>query len=167
MADSKTPRDSVNHLPAQEDQAPEQRFASSQPPAVMPPRTLPEWIRMFAACPHPENGVVAAVLAEENDTRLPFRWCGTCGAVLLSTGGDPVWCPPGLAIAFLTEDVFADFARNLDSLAKALAELLASARSIKGRIAPAAAGDDDLLERLRQFEVAAFEAECRARASVG
>jgi hypothetical protein len=142
------------------------RFASSRPPAHGPSRTLAEWVQMFAACPHPANGVVRATLMDAGDTRAPFEWCGTCGAVRFPIEANGGWWAPGLALV-LGADGVAGFDRAVGALAKQLAELLESARAIKSAVATGPSASADLLEKVRLFEVDCFQVEQGAKACLG
>jgi hypothetical protein len=138
-------------------------FASSHPPRGTPPRTLAQWIDFFAHCEHPANGVVPGVLVEENDKRLPFTWCGTCGAMHLLVGTDPGWIPPGLATVFLDDTVFVDFRRDVAFLARALAELLTSGRALSEALKSAPNENQELREAIGFFALTCLEVEQRAQ----
>jgi hypothetical protein len=142
---------------------PEKPFASSHPPRGTPPRTLAQWIHMLAHCEHPVNGVVPGVLIEDDDKHISFTWCGTCGAMRLLTGTDPGWIPPGLATVFLDDTVFEDFRRDFAFLARALAELLTSARALSEAPKGALGENRDVRKTIGLFALACLELEQRAQ----
>ncbi len=162
MTEPKAPNGTEHPTTGDDPTNAEKPFASSHPPRGTPPRTLAQWIDLFAHCEHPANGVVPAVLVEEDDKRLPFTWCGTCGAMRLE-GPNAGWIPPGLAIVFLDETVFADFRRDVSFLARALAELLTSGRALSEALKNVPTENQELRETIGLFALACFEVEQRSQ----
>ena len=143
-------------------------FISSRPPAAAHERTLAHWVRAFANCDHPNNGVTPAVLIEPNDSRTTFSWCGTCGAVRVPDDATSPWIRPGLAVVLHDGEGLSAFERNVELLVQAVAGLLKMARSVSGCVTdPVDSRSGELSACINALAVAGIEIERLARLALG
>ncbi|HEV3191153.1 MAG TPA: hypothetical protein VGY54_11680 [Polyangiaceae bacterium] len=137
---------------------------SSRPPSSAE-WTLGQSIDALTTCQHPEYGLSSAVVVEPDGSRIPIRWCGACGSIALSEGGEAQWIRPGLALLLGEEKRLSALARDVEGLADAMAELTKAAKSLGSQVtdqpqSPCA----ELSSSVQQIEYASIEIERGARA---
>jgi hypothetical protein len=103
-------------------------------------------------------------VVDASETRWPVTWCGACGAIALTQreAGATIWMQADLAQALETQ-AFARWARDMDALAQAAAEVTHALRVLAHR----AGRDSKLGTEARRLEETTARLEHAAHSALG